>query len=226
MFPAALRKQLHQAGFVAVLVVEDVSAAVPLARALVDGGVRAIELTLRTPAAIDALRTIRAEVPELLAGVGTIVAPQQVVEVQTAGASFGVAPGRNPAVIAEAQRVGLPFAPGVCTPTDLELAVEQGCRMLKFFPAEPIGGRAYLRSIAAPLAHLGVGFLPLGGVDPENMEPYLREPMVEAVGGSWVTPKKLIRDQDWIAITTLAAEASEIVKRVRRDDTSMPGGGE
>ena len=139
MFPDPLRQQLHDAGFIAVLVVEDPSAAVPLARALLEGGVQAIELTLRTPVAIDALRRIRAELPQLIAGVGTILTPAQVGEAREAGASFGVAPGLNPRVIAEANRIGLPFAPGVCTPTDLELAVEQGCRLMKFFPAGPIG---------------------------------------------------------------------------------------
>lgn len=222
MFPDHLRNQLQDAGFVAVLVVEDSSAAVPLARALLAGGVRAIELTLRTPAAMDALRRIRAEVPDLIAGVGTVLSPQQVDEVKSAGAAFGVAPGKNPVVIQAAQDAGLPFAPGVCTPTEMELAVEQDCRLLKFFPAEPIGGRAYLTSMAAPLAHLGIGFLALGGVDASNMEGYLREPLVTAVGGSWVTPKQLIRRGDWDGITTLAAEASAIVSRVQDRELFPP----
>ena len=217
MFPPDLAGRLHDAGFIAVLVLEDATAAVPLARALVDGGVRAIELTLRTPAALHAFRRIRAEVPEMIAGVGTILTPQQAREVHAAGAAFGVAPGGNPRVIATARELGLPFAPGVCTPTELELAVEQGCRWLKFFPAEPSGGVEYLRSVTAPLAHLGIRWIPLGGIDAGNMAAYLREPAVAAVGGSWVTPKRLIDGEDWDAIGTLAEQASRIVAHTRQE---------
>lgn len=215
MFPDPLRQRLRDAGFVAVLILDDPDDAVPLAGALLDGGVTAMELTLRTPAAIESLKRIRRDVPEMLAGVGTILTPGQATEASEAGAAFGVSPGLNPNVVSHADRSGFPFAPGVCTPTDVELAVEAGCRMLKFFPAEPIGGLAYLRSIAAPFAHLGVRFLPLGGVAPDNMESYLLEPSVAAVGGSWVTPRSRIGERDWKAITTLATQAATIVARVR-----------
>lgn len=215
MFPEFLRDQIEAAGVLAVLQVEDVSAAVPLARALVAGGVRAMELTLRTPAAIGALQRIRAEVPEITVGVGTILTPQQVRDAQDAGGAFGVAPGMNPRVVGEAQRIGLPFAPGVCTPTEMELAIEQGCRLLKFFPAEPSGGLEYLRSAAAPLAHLGVRFLPLGGIDDGNLADYLRDRSVLAVGGSWIAPPQSIRQQDWSGITARARRASELVAAVR-----------
>jgi 2-dehydro-3-deoxyphosphogluconate aldolase/(4S)-4-hydroxy-2-oxoglutarate aldolase len=121
----------------------------------------------------------------------------------------------NPAVVREAARAGLPFAPGVCTPSEIELALELGCRVLKLFPAEPSGGLAYLRSIAAPYAHLGVRYIPLGGVTAANAESYLREPDVLALGGSWLAPRDLIRRQDWPAVTANAAEATAIVQRVR-----------
>jgi 2-dehydro-3-deoxyphosphogluconate aldolase/(4S)-4-hydroxy-2-oxoglutarate aldolase len=189
--------------------------AVPLAQALLAGGVDSIELTLRTPAAFECLRRIRAEVPTMTIGVGTILTPQQVNEAKDAGASFGVAPGMNPRVVAEAQRIGLPFAPGVCTPTDIELAIEAGCRLLKFFPSEPCGGLPYLRTISAPFLHLGVQFIPLGGVGPGNAAQYLQEPSVLALGGSWLAPKDLIAKADWAAITQLACEARDIVKQVR-----------
>ncbi len=215
MFPDPLRQRLRDAGFVAVLILEDPDDAVPLARALMDGGVSAMELTLRTPSAIESLKRIRRDVPQMLAGVGTILTPGQATEASQAGAAFGVSPGLNPNVVRHADRSGFPFAPGVCTPTDIELAVEAGCRMLKFFPAEPIGGLAYLRSVAAPFAHLGVEFLPLGGVDADNMESYLLDPSVTAVGGSWVTPRSRIRERDWKAVTTLAAQAATIVARAR-----------
>ena len=210
-----LHQRLHRSGVIAVLVIDAADDAVPVARALLAGGVDCIELTLRTPVAMAALRCIRAEVPELVVGVGTILTPQQVNEVQAAGAAFGVAPGMNPRVVAEAQRVGLPFAPGICTPTDIELALEQDCRLLKFFPAEPCGGLAYLRAIAAPYAHRGVKYIPLGGVSADNAEVYLKEPSVHALGGSWLAPRELIQRQDWPAITAHASTAAAIVRRVR-----------
>lgn len=212
---AALHRRIYCSGVIAVLVVDAADDAVPLARALLAGGVDCIELTLRTPVAMAALRRIRAEVPELVVGVGTILTPQQVNEVQAAGAAFGVAPGMNPRVVAEARRVGLPFAPGICTPTDIELALEHDCRLLKFFPAEPSGGLAYLRAIAAPYAHFGVKYIPLGGVSLGNAELYLKEPAVHALGGSWLAPRELIQRKDWAAITANASAATAIVQRVR-----------
>ena len=211
----SLTHHLHQTGVVAVLMIDRAEDAVPLARALLAGGVDCIELTLRTEAALECLRRIKAEVPGMTIGTGTILTPQQVNEAKDAGASFGVAPGLNPRVVAEAQRIGLPFAPGVCTPTDIELALEAGCRTLKFFPSEPCGGLAYLRTISAPFLHLGVQFIPLGGVGPGNAAQYLQEPSVLALGGSWLAPKHLIAQADWAAITKLAREARDIVKQVR-----------
>lgn len=214
-FPDNLRLQLHQTGVIAVLMIDRVEDAVPLARALLAGGVDTIELTLRTSAALQCLRRIREEVPEMTIGVGTILTPQQVNDAKDNGASFGVAPGMNPRVVAEAVRIGLPFAPGVCTPTDIELAIEAGCRVLKLFPSEPCGGLAYLRAISAPFAHLGVEFVPLGGVGAGNAAEYLREPSVLALGGSWIAPKEIIAKGGWDLITARAREATDIVKQVR-----------
>ena len=211
--PETLLSQLEQTRVIAVLMIDDENDAVPVARALLAGGVNCIELTLRTPVAMEALRCIRAAVPEMVVGVGTILNVQQVNEVKAAGAAFGVAPGMNPRVVAEATRIGLPFAPGVCTPTDIELAIEQGCRLLKFFPSEPSGGLAYLRTISAPFAHLGVRFIPLGGVGAGNAAAYLQEPTVLALGGSWLAPRDLIAKKDWSQITANAAEVMDLVKR-------------
>ncbi|MFV1968375.1 MAG: bifunctional 4-hydroxy-2-oxoglutarate aldolase/2-dehydro-3-deoxy-phosphogluconate aldolase, partial [Pirellulaceae bacterium] len=193
-FPDNVLHAIRETAVVAVLVIDDAKHAVPLARALMEGGMGAMELTLRTPAAIDALRAVVVEVPEMLPGIGTILTPEQVVQVKEAGAAFGVAPGLNRRVVEEAKRVDLPFAPGVATPSDLEAALELGCRDVKFFPAEPNGGLPYLKSMAAPYAHLGVSFIPLGGLTMEHLEPYLRSPLVAAVGGSWLAPRDLIRD--------------------------------
>jgi 2-dehydro-3-deoxyphosphogluconate aldolase / (4S)-4-hydroxy-2-oxoglutarate aldolase len=214
-FSKELLQQIESSGVIAVLVVDEVRHAVPLARALQAGGIHTMELTLRTPAAMDALKAIRAEVPDMLAGIGTILTTQQVREVAQSGAAFGVAPGMNPTVIKEAQQVGLPFAPGVVTPSDIEAAIELGCRELKFFPAEPSGGIAYLKSMVAPYQHLGISFFPLGGLNETNMASYLSEPSVLGIGGSWLATRKLIQEENWAAITDNAAKATAIVKQIR-----------
>ena len=213
--PPELTERIGRCGVVAVLVVDEVERAVPLARALVKGGIDVMELTLRTPAALDALRAIAAEVPEMLPGIGTILTPEQVREVAEAKAAFGVAPGLNRRVVEEAQRVGLPFAPGVATASDLEAALELGCPDVKFFPAEASGGLAYLKSMAAPYAHLGVRFIPLGGLKAENCQPYLEAPNVLAVGGSWLAPRADVQSESWQTITDRAAHARAIVERIR-----------
>ena len=216
-FDSQLLERLRRCGVVAVLVVDRVDDAAPLARALMDGGIDAMELTLRTPVALEALRVIRREVPEMLAGIGTILTPQQVVDVYDSGAAFGVAPGTNPAVIRQARQVGLPFAPGVVTPSDTEAALELGCRELKFFPAEPSGGLSYLKSLAAPYAHLGLRFVPLGGLNAQNMAAYLADPLILAIGGSWLAPRDLINQHRWSTITQRAREARAIADRTRTE---------
>lgn len=213
--PEALSSHLYRTGIIAVLVIDHADDAVPLARALVAGGVDCMELTLRTDAALEALARIRAEVPEMTAGVGTILSLEQVREVAEAKAAFGVSPGVNPRVIMEASRFGLPFAPGVCTPSDIENALEHGCRLLKFFPAGPCGGLPYLKAISAPYAHLGLRYIPLGGIDESNAESYLCEPIIQAIGGSWLAPRETIQRKDWAAITETARRAKAIVEKVR-----------
>ena len=215
IFPEELSAHIHKTGVIAVLVLDDAEVAVPLAQALLTGGVDCIELTLRTDAALECVRRIRAGAPQIIVGVGTILTPHQMQEAAKAGAAFGVAPGMNARVVQAAQIAGLPFAPGICTPTDIEHALELGCRLLKYFPSEPCGGLAYLRSIAAPFAHLGVRYVPLGGVGAANAETYLREPLVHALGGSWLAPREAIQKRDWATITKNALEATDIVKRVR-----------
>ena len=178
----------------------------PIARALLEGGITAIELTLRSDAAMAGLTAICQDVPEMLVGVGTILTPDTAREVKAVGADFGVSPGMNPRVVRAAQEAGLPFAPGICTPSDLEQAIELGCRFVKFFPAAAAGGISYLRSMSAPYKHLGIEYFPLGGVNSENMAAYLQEPNVAAVGGSWIVKQDLVQRGDWAAITERAAE--------------------
>ena len=215
-FDPELATRIESFGVIAVLVVDRADDAIPLAKALLDGGVGVMELTLRTPAALEALRKIRAAVPEMIAGVGTILTPAQVQEAKEAGASFGVAPGTNGKVLAAARAAGLPFAPGIATPSDIESALEHGCRLLKFFPSEPSGGLSFLKNIAAPYAHLGLKYIPLGGVNEKNLPVYLGEPIVGAIGGSWLAPRELINSADWKTITNRCAAAVEIIKSARK----------
>jgi 2-dehydro-3-deoxyphosphogluconate aldolase/(4S)-4-hydroxy-2-oxoglutarate aldolase len=200
-------ERLESAFIVAVLVIDRAEDAVPVAEALLAGGITAMELTLRTPAAFDALVEIKRTVPEILAGIGTVLTPEQVQQVIDAGGDFAVAPGMNPRVVEAALAAGLPFAPGICTPSDIERALEYDRRLLKFFPAEPSGGLPFLRAMAAPYAHLGVKYVPLGGLTLANMPDYLREPSIAGIGGSWIAPRDVIRDRNWSRITATAREA-------------------
>ena len=215
MFPDTLSTRIRQSGVVAVLVVDRPEHAVPLAETLIENGIDSMELTLRTPAALDALKAILAEVPDMLAGVGTILTTDQVQEVAEAGADFGVSPGMNRQVVLSAREAGLPFAPGIATPSELENAIAVGCRNVKFFPAEAMGGMPYLKSMASPYEHLGIEYIPLGGVNTANLASYLREPIIAALGGSWIAPRKLIQSENWSAIASNAGEARRLIDESR-----------
>lgn len=220
MDEAATFARLEAAGVVAVLVLDREEDGPPVAEALMAGGVTAMELTLRTPAAIGALRAIRREVPEMLAGIGTILTPAHVEAVVEAGGAFGVSPGLNPRVVEAALAARLPFAPGICTPSDIERGLEYDRKLVKFFPAEASGGLKYLHNIAAPYAHLGVRYMPLGGVGPGNMGAYLADPHVAAIGGSWLAPRETIRAGRWADITEAARAAvaqRDFVRRAAAD---------
>ena len=212
--------KLQKSAIIAVLILDRVEDAVPLAEALLEGGVDAMELTLRTPAAIGALKEITAKVPGMLAGIGTILTTDQVKEVVDAGAAFGVAPGMNPRIVEAALRAGLPFAPGVCTPSDIERALEFDRKFLKFFPAELSGGLKYLESIAAPYAHLGLKYVPLGGVNPANCQAWLSHALTGGIGGSWLAPKPLIAAGNWKAVRDAAAQAIAIRDGIFRGNKS------
>lgn len=205
-----LGKKIAASKVIAVLVIDEVADAVPTAQALLRGGVDMMELTLRTPAALAGLRAVCDEVPEMAAGIGTIITRQQVDDVCEAGAAFGVAPGVNVEVIRYAQDQGLAFGPGVMTPTDIDQSVALGCEVLKFFPAGSSGGLAHLKNIAAPYQHLGLQFIPLGGIKAANMVEYLDSPLVIAIGGSWIAPRELIAAKNWDQIEANAREAREL----------------
>ena len=214
-FKPELAEKISKCGIIAVLVIDDASKAVKLAETLLENGISAMELTLRTNAAIDALKQIKKHVPEMVAGCGTVLTPEQVDQVYDAGAEFAVAPGLNRRVVERALKLGLSYAPGIVTPSDIELAVELGCRLLKFFPAETSGGLKHLKAMAAPYQHLGLSFIPLGGLNAANLKSYVESPLVGAVGGSWIAGREAIAADDWAGIAKNAAEAVAVVKAVR-----------
>ncbi len=212
MLPDPLAERLARSGVVAVVTVENPEDAAPIARALLAGGVGALELTFRTARAAEAIRRIRAEVPEILAGAGTLLNRAHVEAAIEVGAEFGVAPGCNPSTIAAARECGLPFAPGVMTPTDMEIALEHGCRVLKYFPATNLAAPSALETMAAPFAHLGLRFIPLGGINLASLPQWLASPAVLCVGGSWLAPRDLIQRKDWTALQRNAEQAAEIAR--------------
>jgi 2-dehydro-3-deoxyphosphogluconate aldolase/(4S)-4-hydroxy-2-oxoglutarate aldolase len=194
-----------------VLTIESRESAVPLARALVKGGLPVLEITLRTGVALEALRAIAAEVPEAVVGAGTVLNPTQLAEVQRAGARFVVSPGCTPALAAAAQASGMPFLPGVQTVSEAMVLAEQGFQLLKFFPADIAGGVGWLKAVSAPLG--GLRFCPTGGIGADTAPAYLALANVACVGGSWVAPKAAVAAGDWAAVERLAAAASTLKGR-------------
>lgn len=192
---------------VPVLVIEDVAYARPLAEALVKGGLPALEVTLRTPAALEVIR-IMAEVPGGVVGAGTLLTPADVKAAKAAGATFGVSPGATDRLLAACEDEGLPLLAGAATATEVMALLERGYTVQKFFPAEASGGAPALKAIGAPLPQ--VSFCPTGGISLKNAREYLSLSNVLCVGGSWVAPKELMAKGDWAGITALAAEAAAL----------------
>ncbi|MBC7284185.1 2-dehydro-3-deoxy-phosphogluconate aldolase [Hoeflea sp.] len=191
---------------VPVLVIKDLAHAVPLARALVAGGLKAIEITLRTPVALDAIRAVADEVEGAVPGAGTVLNADQYHQAVEAGSQFIVSPGTTQELLDVARKSPVPMLPGAATPSEVMALREEGYEVLKFFPAEQAGGAAYLKSLSSPLA--GTMFCPTGGITPDNARDYLSLSNVICVGGSWVAPTALVEAGDWDGITRLATEAS------------------
>ncbi|MGW6221198.1 bifunctional 4-hydroxy-2-oxoglutarate aldolase/2-dehydro-3-deoxy-phosphogluconate aldolase [Streptomyces olivaceus] len=199
---------LDLAPVVPVVVVDELADAVPLARALVAGGLPAIEVTLRTPVALDAIRAIAGEVPGAVVGAGTVITAEQVGEVAAAGARFLVSPGWTDGLVDAMRASGVPFLPGVSTTSEVVALLERGVREMKFFPAEAAGGTAYLKALAAPLPQ--ARFCPTGGIGPASAPEYLALPNVGCVGGSWMLPKDAVAGRDWGRVEALAREAAAL----------------
>ncbi|CAM5611420.1 bifunctional 4-hydroxy-2-oxoglutarate aldolase/2-dehydro-3-deoxy-phosphogluconate aldolase [Streptomyces chartreusis] len=199
---------LDLAPVVPVVVIDDPSDAVPLARALVAGGLPAIEVTLRTPAALEAIGAVADAVPDAVVGAGTVITPEQVTLAVTAGARFLVSPGWTDLLLEAMRASGVPYLPGVSTTSEVVALLERGVREMKFFPAEAAGGTAYLKSLNGPLPQ--ARFCPTGGIGPATAPDYLALPNVGCVGGSWMLPEDAVAARDWERVEALAREAAAL----------------
>jgi 2-dehydro-3-deoxyphosphogluconate aldolase / (4S)-4-hydroxy-2-oxoglutarate aldolase len=200
----------RQATVVPVLTIERLADAVPLARALVAGGVRVLEVTLRTPVALEAAKAMIAEVPEAVVGIGTILNADDLARAENVGARFGISPGATTDLLKAAAASGLPFAPGIATASELMQALAHGLGLVKFFPAEQSGGIKALRALAGPFPD--TRFCPTGGIGEANAAAWLAEPNVVAVGGSWLCPAADVRSGNWTGITAMCQRAMKSLK--------------
>ena len=191
-----------------VLVIDELEHALPLAKALYNGGLKVLEVTLRTEVALDAIKLIREQLPEAIVGAGTVTDSKTLQDAEQAGAQFFVSPGVNDSLLTAAKYSAMPLLPGVATPTEAMRLYEMGFTALKFFPAQAAGGTAMLKSIAGPLPQLD--FCPTGGINPENAAEYLALANVRCVGGSWMAPAKLVKEQQWQQIEAMAQQAAKL----------------
>jgi 2-dehydro-3-deoxyphosphogluconate aldolase/(4S)-4-hydroxy-2-oxoglutarate aldolase len=197
---------------VPMIAIDDADKALPLADALIEAGLPIVEITFRTEAGQAAIRTIAEKRPDCVLGAGTILTVDQVKAARDAGASFGVSPGLNPNVVAEAVRMGFPFSPGVMTPSDVEAALDVGLDVLKYFPAEAVGGVKVLKALTGPYRHTGVRFIPTGGINTRNFLDYLALDVVLAVGGSWLAPRGDVAAGNWEKIKANCREVRAAMK--------------
>lgn len=215
MSDVSILDRVSRCGVVPVIAIEKVDAALPLADALLQGGLPVVEITFRTAAAAEVIRKLSQERPQLTVGAGTVLTPANLQAAKASGAAFAVAPGLNPQIVREAQQLGLPFAPGVATPSDIELGLSLGCKLLKFFPAEALGGVGMLEALSAPYRHTGLRFMPTGGVTSANLENYLAVDTVAAVGGTWLARKEELSTGNWSEIQSRCQAAVRVVRRLR-----------
>ena len=208
---------LSEFGVVPVIAIDDAKDALPLANALIEGGLPVAEITFRTPAAQDAIAAMISAHPDMHVGAGTVLTQDQIEACHAAGAKFALSPGLDLEILDAAKEKDLPFVPGIMTPTDLQAALKADCTLVKFFPAMAAGGPNMLKNIAAPYAHTGIGFNPTGGVNLDNLGDWLAIPQVRAVGGTWIASKKDIAEGNWAQITQNARAAVAKVKDLRAE---------
>jgi 2-dehydro-3-deoxyphosphogluconate aldolase/(4S)-4-hydroxy-2-oxoglutarate aldolase len=219
MSEALVLDQVARLGVVPVIAIDNADWALPLADALLSGGLTVIEITFRTAAAAEVIRKIASARPQLIVGAGTVLTAANLAAAKSSGARFAVAPGLNPGIVRQALQLNLPFVPGVATPSDIEAGLELGCKLLKFFPAEALGGGAMLEALSAPYKHTGVRFMPTGGVSPANLGAYLKIDNVAAVGGTWIAKKEDLAAGNWREIQARCQAAVEVVRSVRSPKT-------
>ena len=212
MSTSELHARLGAVGIIPVIAIDRVDQALPLADALLAGGLPVIEITFRTAAASEVIQLLTRERPSLLVGAGTVLTRETAALAKEAGAMFALAPGLNPATVKHAAELGLPFMPGLATPSEVELALDLGCRMLKLFPAAMLGGVEMINALLGPYGHTGVSFIPTGGVCPANLDAYLSCKGVAAVGGTWLARKEDFAGGKWAEIQRRCAEAVETVR--------------
>ena len=206
-------ERAREIGIVPVISIPKLEDALPLAEALLEGGCGCAEITFRTAAAAEAIERIRSRFPEILLGAGTVLSAEQAETAISSGAEFVVSPGTNPTVVDHCLSKGVTIFPGVCTPTEIEMALSKGIDVLKFFPAEPMGGVKFLQAICAP--YKNVRFIPTGGIDTKNVGHYLALPQVVACGGSWMVKPELFEAGDFARVKQLAGEAVALARESR-----------
>ena len=206
-------EQAAACGVVPVVVLDDASQAVPTSRALLAGGINAMEITFRTAAAKDSIARVAAEVPEMIVGAGTAINPDQLHEAVNAGARFIVAPGSDADTIREAAKLEVPMIPGIVTPSEIMMGLRLGLKVFKFFPAESYGGLATLKALMGPFPQ--IRFIPTGGINQNNAAEYFKNPKILAVGGSWMVSKDLVNAGDFAAITEKSAKATALFREIR-----------
>jgi 2-dehydro-3-deoxyphosphogluconate aldolase/(4S)-4-hydroxy-2-oxoglutarate aldolase len=207
--------EMERRGVVPVIAIESTEDALPLADALIEGGLPVAEITFRTAVAAEVIEKLKKERPGLFLGAGTILSVDNLLKAKECGAMFGVAPGLNPEIVQKSKEIDFPFFPGVMTPTEIEQGLAFGIKVLKFFPSEASGGTSMLKAVSAPYAHLGVRFIPTGGCNVDNLEEYLELPQVLVVGGTWIAKKDAISEGKWDEIQGNAADVARVVKKVR-----------
>jgi len=208
-------RRLEQAGVVPVIAIDDIDRALGLADALLEGGLSVAEITFRTEAAAEVIARIHDQRPQLLVGAGTVLDATQLDLARTAGATFALAPGIDPSLLATADQQGIPFFPGIMTPSDIQVGLKARVSVFKFFPAVPAGGLSFMRAILTPYAHLGIRTIPTGGVTLQNLQEWLREPSVLAIGGTWIAPRDAIAAGDWKGIRERSRAVASAVAETR-----------
>jgi 2-dehydro-3-deoxyphosphogluconate aldolase/(4S)-4-hydroxy-2-oxoglutarate aldolase len=220
--PSHTMERILKKKLLPAVIIHDANDALPLADAMLAAGLDIVEITFRTPAAEESIKRIASRHPHMLVGAGTVLSADQVKRAAAAGGKFTVSPGFNPAIAALAGDLRILHIPGTVTPTEIEAAMWVGCKLLKFFPADAMGGAKTLKALAGPYAHTGVKFLPTGGINSVNAAEFLALPIVGAVGGSWMVAEKLIKERKWPEVTRLCMESVSVCASSSNPSTPSP----